>query len=138
MHIVLFCFSATLCRLIGGAIIRQRLSLLHLFKIVVFKQVWGLYSTFVWWSWKFLKWALTCWKFPGTECWNFLRFAWWDLFWPGDCLLFQSVHKSTLLTRTCSVSSGIQTNRLHEIVRWITSNSYISSRFVSIQIFCLM
>ena len=80
-HILMFCFSPTI---VGGAVIRQSLSLLHLFKFFVVRQVCGpvggfcLYSTCVWCGWKCPKRDPKCWEFPRPECWNCRWPTWWD------------------------------------------------------------
>ena len=121
-------FFPTLCRPIGGAVMRQSLTLQHLFKFFVVRQVCGpvggfcLFSTYVCYGWKWPKLVLTCWEFSRTESWNCCRPPWWDFPCPECCLRFQRVHESALFTCTCSIFSGIQN---------ISDDSHISSNKIS-------
>ena len=110
MRIFLYLLSSPFAGLLAK-LSRQSLSLLHLLKWFIVRQVCGhivdfcLHFTCVWWGWKFPKLAPTWLEFSRTECWNCWRSPWRNFPRPVDCLRFQRV--STLLTRTCSVCPGI-------------------------------
>ena len=77
-------FLSSLCLPVGEVIIRQSLSLLHLFKFFAVRQIckpvlsFSLYSICVRLNWKWPNCVPTCWEFASTECWNGWRPPWWD------------------------------------------------------------
>ena len=120
-------FLLALCLPVSRAVIRQILSLLHLFKILLS----GKFEATLWVSSCIV---LACGgdgcvqnqfqhvrNFWGLSAGTVDSPPWWDFPCPEGCQQFQRVLKLTLLTYTCSVCWGIQTflaklNRLQSYV----------------------
>ena len=107
-------FRLSLCRPVGWVIMRQILTLLHLFTFFAVRQVCGpvvpltLVLTLCVVELEVIKVSFYELGISGTDCGNYWWPPSWDSLSSGGCLRYQRVHESTLLTRTCSVCSGIQ------------------------------